>query len=112
VKSGHRSRAMNPSRASKRRRRLVRTDTFAPRARGIEHAVGARNLRKAVAAREGRHGHSSQTLQESRSPREERSRGNSRTPVAAEHLRAGCGQPHNREEGSSKRYDDTCDGKL
>jgi hypothetical protein len=91
VKSGHRSRAMNPSRASKRRRRLVRTDTFAPRARVIEHAVGVQNLRKAVAAREGRHGYSGQTLKECRSPGEERSGGNSWTPVAMEHLKAGRG---------------------
>ena len=68
---------MKPSRASKRRRRLVRTGTFAPGRREIENARGAQNLRKAAAARKRRRGRSSQTLQENRSPGEERSRGNS-----------------------------------
>lgn len=52
-KSGHTGRAMNPPRASKRRRRLVRTGAFTPRTRALEHAVGTRNLTKAVAGSQG-----------------------------------------------------------
>lgn len=111
-KSGRRSHAQHPSRASKRRRRNVLAG--APgQARAIEHAAGDRTSGKrrrfarivAIA--------SSHTLQEHRSPREDGSHRKPRElPPRRNTSKRDAGfTRRNRTEGSLKPYGDTFGGQ-